>query len=170
MSDAEIKSAETEEEAEKADLKIYEVGFLLIPAIAEEKLPEEVSSLKTAVEDRGGMFISEDFPKLRPLAYTMAKKIDNKNQKYSQAYFGWFKFELEPSKISEIKSAFQNNNNIIRFILVETVRENTLYAHKLMVKKERQPRASRQIEESTATPVSQEEIDKGIDKLVASQS
>lgn len=170
MQETEVKDQkEDQEETETQDARVYEASFLLSPSIAEEKLPEEVSALKTAIEEFGGIFISEDFPRLRPLSYEMVKKIDNKNQKYNQAYFGWVKFEIEPSKMLAIKNSFQNNLNIIRFLLIETVKENTLYSHKLAVRKDREAKSARQAEEAALGPVSEEEIDKSIEKLVVSE-
>ncbi len=160
----------TEDGSENDGLKVYEIGFLLAPTVAEEKLPEEVSALKSVIEERGGFFISEDFPKLRPLAYTMVKKIDNKNQKYNQAYFGWVKFELKPSEVPVVNSSFQNNLNVIRFILLDTVRENTIYSHKLTMKRDREARgagpATAEVS-SKSEEVSPEELDKSIEKLVS---
>lgn len=170
MQETEVKNNEAVEEgSEKENLRVYEIGFLLAPSIAEEKLPEEVLALKTSIEEFGGIFISEDFPRLRPLSYEMDKKIDNKLQKYNQAYFGWVKFEIEPSKMLAVKNSFQSNLNVIRFLLIETVKENTLYSHKLAARKDREAKSARQAEEAALGPVSEEEIDKSIEKLVVNE-
>jgi len=148
----------------RSDLNVYEVSFLVLPSVAEEKLPEIVSNLKATIEESGGLFVSEDFPKLIPLAYEMVVSSDAKKQKYNQGYFGWLKFEIGKDSINSIGEFLRANKNILRHLIVETVKENTLYSHKLLTKKpkERVSRKTGDIE--TNTPP--EEIDKSIEDLV----
>ena len=47
------------------------------------------------------------------------------NDKYDTAYFGWIKFELEKSKVPELQKELKLNQDILRFILFKTVKEDT---------------------------------------------
>ena len=142
---------------------VYEIGFLLIPTIAEENVPADFQNIKSLVEKNGGVFLGEDFPKLRPLAYQMTVSAESKKTKFDQAYFGWVKFEIDTVHIPTIKAELDRNNHILRSLLVSTVRENTLSGPKMSFRLN-PDEAKKKAPEST--PISQEELDKTIDNLV----
>jgi ribosomal protein S6 len=157
-----------EEKDENSEPKIYELGFLIVASMSEEKLPEAVSKIKAVIEEEGGLFITEEYPKSRPLSYEMAKKVDVKRTVFKQAYFGWAKFELNPERLSIIKKRLEENPEILRFLLIKTVRESTLASHRVFLKKDRVSIYKKPSEVISVETPSQEEIDKSIDKLVAS--
>jgi len=161
MEATENKIEEQVEGKEKST--VYEMGFLIIPAVVDGKVPEIVASLKSLVESNGGSLISEGQPVLKPINYEMFKMVDNKKQKYNQAYFGWIKFELDSSKIAEIKLQAEKNPEILRFLLIKTVKENTMYSSKVLTKREKPGKKTTPTTEKS----SNEEIDKSIEKLVS---
>ena len=65
-------------QAEKSENGIYELGFLLVPDITEEKLSEVFGNLKDVLSEKGAVIFAEEFPKNIALAYTMEKTINNK--------------------------------------------------------------------------------------------
>lgn len=148
---------------------IYEVGFHLIPSIDESEVPAQASKVRSIIEENGGVIISEETPKMIVLAYNISKNINSKSQRFNKAYFGWIKFEADPSQINAIKSKVEGLENVLRFLIVKTVKENTLHTPKVpMFKKEIR---DEKIEESTEKhEVSEEEIDKSIDELVIDQN
>ena len=159
---------------EKTELKaqVYEIGLLLVPTIPEESVPALFGTIKEVVAKAGGVIISEEFPKMRPLSYTMSRMMDAKRVKYDVAYFGWVKFDLTTGEIAKIKSELQANNDIIRFIIVKTVRENTIYGPKLAASKKaaEEQEMSKSREKTVEKPeLSAEELDKTIDDLVISE-
>src|SRR3989338_6813909 len=91
-----VTEATVDAAEEKAEGKIYEIGYHIVPSVPEEKLGAEVSSLKDILEKGKATIISEEVPKLRTLAYEMRKESAGKYSKYNSAYFGWIKFEAEP--------------------------------------------------------------------------
>ena len=101
---------------------MYEVGFHLLPTVPEEKLEEVVSSLQSLITKDGGMVVSEEFPKIRQLAYDIKKRIDIKHVTFSKAYFGWIKFVMDPSGILELKKRLDLDPNLIRFLILKTVK------------------------------------------------
>jgi ribosomal protein S6 len=121
MADKENQQIESE-----MDNTVYEVGFLLLPTIAEDKIVEEFASIKKVIESHKSSFISEDRPKMISLAYSMIKKEGGRNIKYDTAYFGWIKFETTSDMIGEIKKKLDELDNVLRFMIVKTVRENTI--------------------------------------------
>ena len=168
MTDAENK-ANTDILAEKTEgnSKVYELGYLLVPSIKEEDVPASYGNLKELVTSFGGEIISDDMPKSIALAYTMAKVTSNVRKKYNQAYFGWIKFTMDSQKVLELKAKLDLDASIIRFLILKTVKENTI-ATKRFVRGEtyKRPKAKSK-ENETATPINKEEIDKEIDAMVA---
>ena len=150
----------------KDTLKVYEVGYLLLPTLPEEKLGEEVASVRNLIEKNNGSFISEDFPKRKVLAYEMDKVIETKKFKFKEGYFGWVKFEVGSDAISNIEKGLKSNLNILRFLLINTARENTLYSPKVSIMKKDEVSVGGDISASEKAPASAEEIDKSIEALV----
>jgi ribosomal protein S6 len=50
--------------------QVYEIGYLLVSSIPEEKVAGEVDALKAILSKKGAEFIGEEAPELRTLAYT----------------------------------------------------------------------------------------------------
>ena len=72
------------------------------------------------------------------------------------------KFELSHDEVTSLKEKLQANHLIARLILIETVRENTLAILRTpLIKKTEEPKKDMPKQE-----VSQEELDKSIEKLV----
>ena len=108
MQDSVVKEENTLNEVEKgADSRVYELGYLLVPSIAEENLPVVYGNLKELVNSFKGEIISDEMPKMIPLAYTMAKVITNVRHKFNTAYFGWIKFFMDSEKVLELKKNTQ---------------------------------------------------------------
>jgi ribosomal protein S6 len=147
-------------ETVKTEGTVYEVGYHIVPAVSPEKLPAEVDALKAVLGKSGATVISEEFPKLRNLAYQMVKAIGPARHRYDSAYFGWIKFEAQPEAALEIKKALDGNEKILRYLLIKTVRENTLYGAKILGEEKKDAVKD---ETKEAAP---EDLDKSIDKLV----
>lgn len=148
--------------------KVYEVGYLLVPTIAEEDLNVHYGNLKNLIVSFGGEIIADDMPKSIPLAYSMVKVISNIRNKFNTAYFGWFKFTMPASKVLELKKNLDLDINVIRFLILKTVKENTI-ATKKFTRGEvfKKPTSSKKgAENETAAPINKEEIDKEIDAMV----
>jgi len=158
------ENASIEKRSLGEESNIYELGYLLLPTIALENVSNEVDTLKEALKDLEAHFISDERPKLITLAYEMDKMIDNKRQRFTNAYFGWIKFELERGSLSKFKEALEQNKNILRFLIIKTVRENTLASRRVYV-----PRRKVLLKKTKEEPkgeINKEEVDKKIEELV----
>ena len=150
------------------NIKIYELGYHLIPTINEESLGVEVSKLQTIISENGGNIISEEFPQMKNLSYEISKVLENKYNRFNRSYFGWMKFEADSSVIGEIDKKVTSNPSVLRFLIVKTVKENTIYTPKIISKKEIKPEeGSLEIPVEKASP---EEIDKSIDDLLVEET
>ena len=107
----------------------------------------------------GGEFISEEMPRMMPLAYEMTKVISNVNNRFNDAYFGWIKFEMTTENILNLKAKLDLETNIIRFLITKTVHENTIAQKKFTPKDGLRKRAKKE-ENEEALPMNEEEVDK----------
>lgn len=146
----------------KKDKTVYELGYHLLSIMSEEDVAKFVGSMKDKITSLGGEIISDQYPSLMKLAYQMIKEIDNKKVKFDSAYFGWVKFEIEADKIAEIDKMADTSLNVLRHLIIKTVRENTLYTPKVM-KNSRKTTTSSSEEN---VEINEEEVDKKIDELI----
>ena len=163
---------ETEKTLEKGDtLAVYEASYLLLPSLAVEQVPAKVASLKKMLTSVGGQVISDENPILIDLAYPMTKVVGTLRHKCTKGYFGWVKFETTKEGIEAVKKGLDMDNEILRHIIIRTVRENTLLSGKMKLKSE-DKKLGEGYETEVIEPVvpekesTPEEIDKSIDDLV----
>ncbi|MDE2116923.1 MAG: 30S ribosomal protein S6 [Patescibacteria group bacterium] len=158
---------------------VYEVGYHIVPTVSPENLPREVDAVKAALEKVGATMIAEEAPKLRPLAYTMIQAVGSARHRFDTAHFGWIKFEAPREAVAELDKAMKANDKVLRYIIVKTVRENTLYGSKVLAEERRDSRDEAKSDAKSDTDgqkvaepkavkphATEEEIDKSIDKLV----
>ena len=153
-------------ELEAPEERVYEVGYLLVPNLKEEDVPMVYGNLKELVSSLKGEVISDEMPKMIPLAYQMEKVASNVRQKFNAAYFGWVKFSMDAAKVGELKKKLDLDSNIIRFLIIKTVRENTI-ASKRFVGREMHKRPPAKKTEEPAVPINKEDLDQEIDAMVA---
>jgi ribosomal protein S6 len=124
------KKAVTQASTETLESRVYELGFLLSPAVREEDLDARTNEIKDLITNASGTIIAEGRPEFIDLAYEMSKVIDNKGVRFNQGYFGWIKFNLFPNQVKELQALIEKNLLVIRYILVSTVAENTVVSKK----------------------------------------
>lgn len=149
---------------------VYEVGFHLLPNIEESDILAEFSKIKSLIDENGGSVVSEEIPKMINLAYDLSKIIGTKKHNFNKAYFGWVKFELESANIAAIKSKIENLQSVLRFLIVKTVKENTMHTPKIPMFKKDNLKEEREEERVEKPKASAEEIDKSIDELLVTEN
>jgi ribosomal protein S6 len=156
------------------DMKIYELSYILLPSLAESEIPAKVSFLKDMITSAGGELISHEDPVLIDLSYSMTKVTPTSRTKVNTGHFGWIKFELSAGECEKIKQKLEEEAVIVRYLLIKTVRENTLLNGKMKFQKEEKEKKGEVSEEdslvesgaSAEKETSPEDIDKSIDDLV----
>ena len=154
--------------------QIYEISYLLLPSISAEQISVAVAKLKDIIVSQNGTAISDENPVLIDLAYSMTKVVGTTRHKTDSGYFGWVKFEVGAEGISGIKKALDGNDIILRYLIIKTVRENTLLYGKMKLKSEERVKTLPTVLEDEVivdVPVPEKEIimedlDKSIDDLV----
>ncbi|TRZ53453.1 hypothetical protein D4R99_00810 [bacterium] len=162
MENDELKELENE-------LRVYEVGYLLLPYVQEADLEKEVGRIKEAIVAAGGTSFAEENPRLLGLAYPMYKVFANKKTKFENAYFGWVKFDGDPKGILKLKKSLDANENVLRFLITKTIRENTLTTRKpvAFASKPIKPTTKETAKEDEPKEIiNEEELDKTIEDLI----
>src|SRR3989344_2571441 len=158
-----------EDEDDAGEAWVYELGYLLVSSILEEGLLSEVGKLKADIEHGGGVFVSEEAPARLHLAYTMERRIEGKKEKFDDAYFGWIKFEMTSNLILALKETLDANRNLLRYMIIKTVKENTRSEVRFQVaqRPERKVAVQRPVrKEESKGPISEAELDRTIEELV----
>lgn len=163
----EKENKKSSKSANKTDSsKVYELGYILVASLPDEKIADEVVSLKDMLAKNGSDIISHEDPMLIDLAYPMVKVVSTQRQKYSRGYFGWIKFETEPEALAEIKKSLDLSSTVLRYLIVKTVRENTLLNGKMILRKEEREEVLPEEVIDDVVVDSGEVLDKSIDDLV----
>ncbi|MBU6390528.1 30S ribosomal protein S6 [Patescibacteria group bacterium] len=155
---------------DQSDNRVYELGYHIVSSIPEEKLAGEVAAVTDLLGSHGAVVIAEEFPKLKHLSYAITKVLGARHLKFDTAYFGWIKFEMEPAALLAVKKALQGNENILRFIVIKTVRESTLWVPKPPVFRSGEEKPIPGMGDKKGDPMkpamSEAEMDKTIEALV----
>lgn len=113
-----------------ADRQVYEIGYLVLPSIAEDSLPKVVDSIKKTIQDAGGSVFDGEEPRKRSLAYSMSKVVGSSKYVVNDAYMGWIKFDLPQDTEAEvhpaevIKKEIEKMDEILRMLLIKAPRES----------------------------------------------
>jgi len=143
----------------KEGLTVYELSFLILPSIPEDKVVNVVDSIRKVVINEGGVEIDGEAPFKQPLSYSMSKTIGASRYVVDDAYLGWIKFEIEPAKALAVKTGIEKISEILRFLMIKTVRETTFtfaQARKAIVETEAGAASPSSFEEAVVAPTLEE--------------
>ncbi len=163
-----VQTAKTHS-VDEPTLRVYEVGYHIIPTVPEANLEGVVASLHSLIETVKGSFIAEGAPVSTKLAYTMSAREGDKNVNYDRGFFGWIKFEAGAESVALLDESLKANPQILRFITFRTLREETRAQIKAPTLREVRrtdtiKSAPRHVED-TSVPVSEVELEKALDVL-----
>lgn len=149
---------------------VYEVGFHVVPTVEEGNVGGAVEAIRAELAKGNAEIITEQFPQKIALAYTIERAVAGKREKYTSAYFGAIKFAIDREYIPAIEQLVRNNKQILRHLLIETVREEATVSRRAVFASNRLEGET--IKKPTSTPeipkeVSEEELQKSIDALVS---
>jgi ribosomal protein S6 len=159
---------------EHTEPRVYELGYHLVSTLPEEKIPEASGAVRAMIEQISKDIIAEELPIFIELAYPIVKTVEHKNQTFTDAYFGWIKFAGSPEGIAVLEEGLKKDQNVLRYLVVKTLRENTLIAKRFPLSKTKRRDetvpfatvATGDIAVKVSAAVSDAELDKVIEKLV----
>ncbi|HEY4488677.1 MAG TPA: 30S ribosomal protein S6 [Candidatus Paceibacterota bacterium] len=163
------ESTVLEADIETAPLRVYEIGYHIIPAVAEGDVEKLVGGIREQIEKGGGTFIAEGAPALLKLSYPMDARVGDKTEEHDRAHFGWLKFEAAPEVAIALQESLRTNPSVLRAIVFRTVREETrarLKAPTIREVKRTEPLSTkpRRTEEESAE-VSEADLDKALSDI-----
>ncbi len=115
------------------DSRVYEVSYFFDNKIEESAALNKGASLKQSIATLGGSFISEEAPYMREMAYEMIRVVNNVNIRFNEGYFGWIKFDLTADKVKVFEKSLKDDEEVVRYIIVKTVAENTVFTKRVPV-------------------------------------
>mgnify|MGYP001610340382 FL=1 len=149
--------------------RIYEVGYHIIPTVAEENLEKVVGGIRAVIEKAGGSFIAEGAPTLTKLAYPMEAREGDRRVSHDRGYFGWVKFEAPVAVADMLEEMLKADANILRSIVFRTVREETRARMKAPtlreVKRNDNIHSSPRRVEEVSAPISEVDLDKALSDI-----
>jgi len=102
-------------------IKLYELGFHILPSVSAEKLSSKVAEIEKILSKHNAKVTSFGEPALIDLAYEMRKSVGGKYEKCKKAYFGWMKLEASPESVVEIKQEIDLLEPVLRYMIINTV-------------------------------------------------
>jgi len=150
-----------------AENTTYELGYLIVPTVPNENVPEEANRIRDILEGNGSVISSID-AQSRDLAYAMDKVIANKKNIFDSAYFGSFIFESTAGQIEEIKTELEKNENVLRFLIIKRSKESLIppKARIMPIEEKAEENTKPKKETKIASPIDEKELDKTIEELV----
>ena len=112
-------------EVDQGELSVYEIGYLILPSIPEDKLSLVTDTIRKVITKEGGIEIDAEEPFKEDLSYSMSKTIGASRYVLSDAYLGWIKFEAERAKAQAIKDGVEKVEEVLRFLMINVPRETT---------------------------------------------
>lgn len=108
---------------DESPMAVYEVGYHLLPTLSESDVQKAVSGLMDLIKGEKGSVVGDTSPSKIDLAYEMVKRVDGKNMRYREAYFGWVAFEMAKDAVGKVKEALDMNPSVLRYLIIATSRE-----------------------------------------------
>ncbi|HEY4522307.1 MAG TPA: 30S ribosomal protein S6 [Candidatus Paceibacterota bacterium] len=164
------KSVAQANDASDAIVRVYEIGYHIIPTVAEDGLEKIVGNIRSLIEQGGGSFIAEGAPALMRLSYGMGAREGDKKVEHDRGWFGWIKFESSPEIVLVLENALKADQNILRHIVFQTVREETRARIKPTIREIKRTdtiRSSPRRPEEESVPISEVDLDKAISEITA---
>lgn len=162
------KKKEVVAEEKDTVLRVYEVGYHILPTVEGEAVEKVVQGVRELIARAGGNLVAEGAPQDMKLAYTMYVNNEGKNTAYDRAHFGWIKFEIDAEEVGGIEDALRTNKKVLRSIVFKTVREETRASVKIgalrEVKRSDTLKTQTRSEEN-AGEVSEEKLNEAIGEL-----
>lgn len=167
--EAEITGAGVEEADSDDERTVYELGYHLVPSLSEEEVALRVENFKKAIEAFPGGFIASGGPLSQELSYPMRKMKNGKWREFTRSQFGWVKFTAAPEKVHAWRDILSSDETIIRFLIIKTVREDTMAAQPLFTEVRGDTRPKERLTDAPtedAKPVLEEELDKRLGEIL----
>lgn len=130
-----MPAAEASAGADERELVSYELAFHVLPTVAEGEVTAVLQKLKDIITKHGGTITTEEAPARFDLAYEIVKYLEGRNRKFSSAYFGWVRFQVDAAEIEKIADAVEHTKELLRHLLIrltKTEEEHPFFFHEAL--------------------------------------
>lgn len=163
-----VEESTKKEINEEKELRLYELGYHVLPLIEEGAVLEKATFLRDQTEKHKGIIIGDQAPHMIALAYPIQKVVNKKRRYFETAYFGWIKFRMTSDGALALEKSLKHNEDILRFILIKTAEEEIVPLKKMHFMKDMavDHQAPTLGEEKKGKVLSEEELEKTVEELV----
>lgn len=116
---------------------VYDVGFHIVPSMSETEANEYFAEIVKKAEARGAEIILLEKPQLIDLAYTIRhhkRNVSGLYDSYAEGYMSSIKCEMPSKEITAFAKELSTDNNIVRALCIESVRNSVRSAAALASK------------------------------------
>jgi ribosomal protein S6 len=139
-------------EDHKEVMQVYEVGYLILPSVSEDKLDGVVDSIRKVITKDGGSELDSEAPFKHDLAYPMSKTVGASRYIVNDAYLGWIKFESDPTSAHKIKAELEKVDGMLRFLFIKAPRQSDFTFAKALEKQQAAEAALNDAAEALESP------------------
>jgi len=118
MSETTMPATEAVVGTDERELVAYELAYHVLPTVAEGEVDTVTNTVKGIITSHGGTIFDEEAAQRFELAYEIEKYLDGKYRRFSSAYFGWIRFQLDAAAVEELMAEVDANKHILRHLLV----------------------------------------------------
>ena len=104
--------------------RLYELGYLLLPNIAEQNIPETLEAIRSVITRAGGLITLSNLPVSISLAYSIYRNDGGKNTEFTRAYFGFMHFSLERYALPLVKKEIEEMPAVLRSLFISDPHES----------------------------------------------
>jgi ribosomal protein S6 len=118
MSETNMPAIEAEVRNDEHEVASYELAYHILPTVAEGEVMTVETELKDLITKAGGEVFDTESAERFELAYDIDKYLEGKYRKFNSAYFGWTRFKLAPTALTELTAHVDEHKQLLRFLLV----------------------------------------------------
>jgi ribosomal protein S6 len=149
-------------EKETETTKLYELGYHVVPTVAQAELEKTLRALSALVESNGGTVLGGEFPEIRDLEYSITHKTESGKKKFTNAYFGWMNFTSDAESAVSVQKALKSDESVLRFLVIKKKVDDTPETDMFTPKKREKKDEEVETDEEVA--------DKAIDEMVKDEA
>ncbi len=113
-----MPAAEAEVRHDEQEVASYELAYHILPTVAEGEVMTVENELKDLITKAGGEIFDTENAERFELAYEIDKYLEGRYRKFNSAYFGWTRFKLAPTALTELTAHVDEHKQLLRFLLV----------------------------------------------------
>lgn len=160
MANNEQQVETTVEDADHAEMRVYELGFHLDPELPFDEIKKTYHEIHKVISDAGTV-VAEGEPNKIPLAYTIFRSEQTGRRDFTHAYFCWIAYETDGAGHEKVLSVAKAEKRVVRFIDLRTTKESAKHSAEMAEIYAKMPKES----EGRESDVSETELDNALKEV-----